>query len=143
MSGDRRHLPHKVREAGRIVSVAAIVAIGARTEGRHEVLGMQVGTSKIEPFWTDFLRTLTRRRRRGVKLVISDAHEGLKAAVRKVISASWPRGRGHSMCHLRVHAPADQRRVVADQQRERSPKIARLMDEAEDDSLAQLSFPKK
>ena len=67
----------KVREAGRIVSVAAIIAIGANTDGRREVLGMLVGASEAEPFWTDFLRTLTRRGLRGVKLVISDAHEGL------------------------------------------------------------------
>ncbi len=66
-----------MREAGRIVSVAAIIAIGANTDGRREVLGMQVGASEVEPFWTDFLRALTHRGLRGVKLVISDAHEGL------------------------------------------------------------------
>ena len=93
----------KVREAGRIVSVAAIIAIGANTDGRREVLGMQVGASEAEPFWTDFLRTLTRRGLRGVKLVISDAHEGLKAAVRKVISATWQRCRVHFMRNLLVH----------------------------------------
>ena len=154
----------KVRQAGRIVSVAAIIAIGANSDGRREVLGMQVGASEAEPFWTDFLRSLTRRGLRGVKLVISDAHEGLKAAVRKVISATWQRCRVHFMRNVLVHAPAGQRRmvsaliatifaqetettardqwrIVADQLRERFPKIARLMDDAEDDVLAHMAFP--
>ncbi len=156
----------KVRQNGRIVSVATIIAIGANTDGRREVLGMQVGASEAEPFWTDFLRTLTRRGLRGVKLVISDAHEGLKAAVRKVISATWQRCRVHFMRNLLVHAPKGQRRVVsalvatifaqtseraardqwrtvADQLRERFAKIGKLMDEAEDDVLAHMSFPKE
>lgn len=156
----------KVRQAGRIVSVAAIIAIGANSDGRREVLGMQVGASEAEPFWTDFLRTLARRGLRGVKLVISDAHEGLKAAVRKVISATWQRCRVHFMRNVLVHAPAGQRRMVsaliatifaqeteaaardqwrtvADQLRERLPKIARLMDDAEDDVLAHMGFPRE
>ena len=70
----------KVREAGRIVSVAVIIAVAVNTDGVREVLGMAVGPSEAEPFWSDFLRSLTRRGLRGVKLVISDAHEGLKAA---------------------------------------------------------------
>ena len=77
----------KVRRAGRIVSAAVIVAVGTNTEGRREVLGLAVGPSEAEPFWTDFLRSLARRGLRGVKLVISDAHQGLKAAVAKVLSA--------------------------------------------------------
>ncbi len=156
----------KVRQAGRIVSVAAIIAIGANSDGRREVLGMQVGASEAEPFWTDFLRSLTRRGLRGVKLVISDAHEGLKAAVRKVISATWQRCRVHFMRNVLVHAPAGQRRMVSaliatifaqeteaaahdqwrtvmEQLRERFPKINRLMDDAEDDVLAHMSFPKE
>jgi putative transposase len=156
----------KVRQAGRIVSVAAIIAIGANSDGRREVLGMQVGASEAEPFWTDFLRSLTRRGLRGVKLVISDAHEGLKAAVRKVISATWQRCRVHFMRNVLVHAPAGQRRMVSaliatifaqetepaardqwqtvtEQLRERFPKIARLMDDAEDDVLAHMGFPKE
>ncbi|TSD81668.1 IS256 family transposase, partial [Mycobacterium sp. KBS0706] len=70
----------KVRQAGRIVSVAVIVAVGANTDGRREVLGLDVGPSEAETFWTEFLRGLARRGLRGVKLVVSDAHEGLKAA---------------------------------------------------------------
>lgn len=67
----------KVRQAGRIVSVAVIVAVGANADGRGEVLGLDVGPSEAETFWTDFLRSLARRGLRGVKLVISDAHEGI------------------------------------------------------------------
>lgn len=69
----------KVREAGRIVSVAAIIAVGANTAGRRGVLGMQAGASEAEQFWTELLCSLTRRGLRGVKLVISDAREGLNA----------------------------------------------------------------
>jgi len=74
----------KVRQAGRIVSVAVIIAVGVNTDGVREILGAAVGPSEAEPFWTTFLRTLTRRGLRGVRLVISDAHLGLKAAVAKV-----------------------------------------------------------
>jgi putative transposase len=70
----------KVRQAGRIVSVAVIIAVGVNGDGRREVLGMDIGASEAETFWTGFLRNLTRRGLRGVKLVISDGHEGIKAA---------------------------------------------------------------
>ena len=83
----------KVRQNGRIVSVAVIVAVGANADGRREVLGMQVGPSEAETFWTDFLRGLARRGLRGVKLVVSDAHEGIKAAVSKVMNCTWQRCR--------------------------------------------------
>jgi transposase-like protein len=83
----------KVRHDGRIVSVAVIIAVGVNSAGRREVLGMTIGASEAETFWTDFLRKLARRGLRGVKLVISDAHEGIKAAVSKVLSASWQRCR--------------------------------------------------
>jgi transposase-like protein len=83
----------KVRQAGRVVSVAVIVAVGANTDGRREVLGMDIGPSEAETFWTTFLRKLTRRGLRGVKLVISDAHEGIKAAISKLLNATWQRCR--------------------------------------------------
>ena len=83
----------KVRRGGRIVSVAAIMAVGVNADGRREVLGMEIGTSEAEAIWTEFLRKLTRRGLRGVKLVISDAHEGIKAAVTKVLCATWQRCR--------------------------------------------------
>jgi putative transposase len=79
----------KTRDAGRIVSVAVIVAVAVNTDGQRQVLGMRVGPSEAEPFWTEFLRSLMRRGLRGVKLVISDSHEGIKAAVAKVLKATW------------------------------------------------------
>jgi transposase-like protein len=81
-----------VRRNNRIVSTAVIIAIGVNTDGRREVLGMDVGPSEAETFWTEFLRKL---RRRGVQLVISDAHEGIKAAVSKLMNATWQRCRVH------------------------------------------------
>jgi transposase-like protein len=87
----------KARRDHHIVSVAVIVAMAVNTDGRREVLGMTIGNSEAEPFWTEFLRSLTRRGMRGVKLVISDAHEGLKAPITKVLSATWQRCRVHFM----------------------------------------------
>ena len=81
----------KVRQNGRIVSVAVIVAVGVNSDGRREVLGMDIGPSEAETFWTAFLRKLARRGLRGVKLVVSDAHEGIKATVAKVLNATWQR----------------------------------------------------
>jgi putative transposase len=156
----------KVREAGRIVSVAVIIAVAVNTDGRREVLGLEVGPSEAEPFWTKFLRSLTRRGLRGVKLVISDAHEGLKKAASKVLSATWQRCRVHFMRNALAHVGAKQRqmvaaairtaftqetpaaarkewRAVADRLRGRFPKLGELMDEAEDDVLAHMSFPKE
>ena len=155
----------KVREAGRIVSVAAIIAVAVNSEGRREVLGLAIGPSEAETFWTDFLRSLTRRGLRGVKLVISDAHEGLKAAIAKVLNATWQRCRVHFMRNALAHVAKDQRemvaaairtafvqedyesavaqwRQVADSLRPRFEKLAELMDAAEQDVLAFMTFPK-
>ena len=87
----------KARRDHHIVSVAVIVAVGVNSDGRREVLGMTTGNSEAEPFWVEFLRSLTRRGLRGVKLVVSDAHEGLKAAITRVLSATWQRCRVHFM----------------------------------------------
>jgi putative transposase len=155
----------KTREAGRIVSVAVIVAVAVNTDGQRQVLGMKVGASEAEPFWTDFLRSLTRRGLRGVKLVISDGHEGIKAAIGKVLKATWQRCRVHFMRNALAHAAAGQRRmvsaaiatafaqdsaeaardqwrVVADQLRGKFPKIGALMDSAEHEVLAYMTFPR-
>ncbi len=94
----------KVRRGGRVVSVAVIIATGANSDGRREVLGMEIGTSEAEAIWTGFLRKLTRRGLRGVKQVVSDAHEGIKAAVSKVLCASWQRCRVHFMRNVLAHA---------------------------------------
>lgn len=154
----------KVRQNGRIVSVAVIIAVGVNSDGRREVLGMDIGPSEAEPFWTEFLRKLARRGLRGVKLVISDAHEGLKAAITRVLCATWQRCRVHVMRNALAHAGKSGRRVVsafmatafaqndaeaarqqwrrvADQLRSKLPKLAALMDDAEADVLAYMGFP--
>jgi putative transposase len=87
----------KVREGGRIVSVAAIIAVAVDTEGRREIVGLHLGPSEAETFWSSFLKGLLKRGLRGVKLVVSDAHEGLKAAIRRVLGATWQRCRVHTI----------------------------------------------
>ena len=154
----------KVRRDHQIVSVAVIVAVGVNTDGRREVLGMVTGHSEAEPFWVEFLRSLARRGLRGTKLVISDAHEGLKAAITKILSATWQRCRVHFMRNAMAYAGKTQRRIVsawigtafaqddasaarkqwrevADQMRPRVPKLAALLDKAEEDVLAYMGFP--
>ena len=103
----------KARRDHHIVSVAVIVAVGVNTDGRREVLGMTVGHSEAEPFWVEFLRSLARRGLRGTKLVISDAHEGLKAAITKVLSATWQRCRVHFIRNALAYAGKTQRRLVS------------------------------
>ena len=155
----------KVRQTGRVVSVAVIIAVGVNADGRREVLGMDIGPSEAETFWTAFLRKLTRRGLRGVRLVISDAHEGLKAAAARVLHATWQRCRVHFMRNALAYAGKSGRRVVsafiatafaqddaeaakaqwrrvADQLRPNLPKLAAFMDEAEADVLAYMTFPK-
>jgi putative transposase len=154
----------KARRDSHVVSVAATIAIGVNADGRREILGMAVGLSEAETFWTEFLRSLARRGLRGVKLVISDAHEGIKAAVSRVFSATWQRCRVHFMRNVMAHSGKNGRRVVsafiatafaqddaqaarsqwrkiADQLRPKVPKLAGFLDEAETDVLAYMSFP--
>ena len=85
----------KVRHGHHTVSVAVIAAVAVNTDGRREVLGITTGHIKTEPFWTEFLGMLARRGRSGVKSVVSDAHEGLKAAITKTLGAIWQRRRVH------------------------------------------------
>lgn len=155
----------KSRQAGRVVSVAVIIAVAVNTDGVREILGVATGPSEAEPFWTDFLRGLTRRGLRGVKLVISDAHEGLKAAASKVLKTSWQRCRVHFIRNALAHVGKGQRqavlamintifvqesaeaasaqwRIVADQLRPKFPKLAAMMDDAEHEVLTFMSFPK-
>jgi putative transposase len=99
----------KQREGARIVSVAAIIAVTANTDGRREIVGLQIGPSEAETFWSTFLKSLARRGLRGVKLVISDADEGLKAAIRRVFDASWQRCRVHWMRNALAHVAKTQR----------------------------------
>ena len=173
----------KVRQTGRIVSVAVTVAVAVNDQGRREVLGMAIGASEAETFWTEvlgmaigaseaetfwteFLRLLARRGLRGVQLVISDDHKGLKAAVTRILGATWQRCRVHFARNLLAHAGRQGRRVVsafvatafaqedadsakvqwrqvADQLRPKVPKLAVLMDEAEHDVLAYMTFPRE
>jgi putative transposase len=156
----------KVREAGRIVSVAVIVAVGVNTDGRREVLGVATGASEAEPFWKAFLRSLADRGLRGVKLVVADDHKGLRAAAAKVFSATHQRCRVHWLRNALAHVPPKQRpaavamlktifaqdsaetahgqwRQVADALRERFPRLADLMDGARDDVLAYMAFPRE
>jgi putative transposase len=78
----------KVREAGCLASIAVIIAVAVNPDGVREVLGMAIGPSEAEPFWTSFLRSLMRRGLRGVKLVILHAHVGIKAAVATVLESA-------------------------------------------------------
>jgi putative transposase len=155
----------KVRQNGGIVSVAVIIAVGVNADGRREVLGMHIGPSEAETFWTELLRKLRRRGLRGVKLAISDAHEGIKAAGSKLMNASWQRCRVHFLRNALAHAGKSGRRVVsafiatafaqdngeaakaqwrkvADQLRPTLPRLAAFMAEAETDVLAYMTFPK-
>ena len=156
----------QVREQGRIVSTAVIIATAVNTDGRREVLGMATGPSEAEPFWTDFLRSLADRGLRGVRLVVADDHKGLRAAATRVLHATLQRCRVHWMRNLLGRVPPSRRamvaamlrtifaqdtqeaaheqwRKVADGLRERFPKVAELMDGAEHDVLAHRAFPRE
>ncbi|OYV66504.1 MAG: IS256 family transposase, partial [Acidiphilium sp. 21-66-27] len=154
----------KQREGGRIVSVAAIIAVAVNTDGRREIVGLHIGPSEAETFWSTFLKSLVRRGLREVKLVISDAHEGLKAAIRRVMGASWQRCRVHWMRNALSYVPKGQQsmvsaalrqafiqpdrvsasqtlRHVADQLRGKWPKLGAFIDDSETDVLAHMDFP--
>ncbi|HEX2185702.1 MAG TPA: IS256 family transposase [Chloroflexota bacterium] len=155
----------KVREQGRVVSMAVVVAIGVRASGEREVLGLDVGPSEDGAFWLQFLRGLVARGLGGVKLVISDAHQGLKGASAAVLQgAGWQRCRVHFVRKALALVPKtaaqmvaatirtvfvqpdaqaarEQWRRVADSFRGRFPRLAALLDEAEADVLAYLAFP--
>ena len=155
----------KVREGGRIISRAVIVAVAVNSDGKREVLGIATGPSEAETFWTDFLRSLADRGLRGIKLVIADDHKGLRAAARRVFNAGLQRCRVHWMRNALAHAPAKQRaavaamlktifaqetkaeaaaqwNVVADALREKQPKLGAMMDASREDVLAYMDFPK-
>jgi putative transposase len=154
----------KEREGGRIVSVAAIIAVAVNSDGRREIVGLGVGPSEAEPFWSSFLKGLVKRGLKGVRLVVADAHEGLRHALTRVLGATWQRCRVHWMRNALAHVPKGQHtmvaaairqaflqadpdaarqtwRHVADQLRPRWPKLAGLMDESEHDVLAYMNFP--
>ena len=156
----------KVREGGRIISRAVIVAVAVNEDGKREVLGIATGPSEAETFWTDFLRSLADRGLRGVKLVIADDHKGLRAATRRVFNATHQRCRVHWMRNALAHAPAKQRTAVAamlktifaqeskadaeaqwdtvaNALREKQDKLGTFMDASRDDVLAYMDFPRE
>src|SRR6056297_2258669 len=99
----------RVRDSGRIVSRAVIIAVAVNEDGRREVLGVGTGPSEAETFWIEFLRSLADRGLRGVKLVVADDHKGLRAAARRVFNATHQRCRVHWMRNALAYAPAKQR----------------------------------
>ena len=158
-------LTQKVREAGRIVNVSVVVATAVNSEGRREIVGMDVGTSEDGAFWLAFLRSLVARGLGGVELVVSDAHQGLRDAIATVFGgASWQRCRTHFMTNLLTRVPrraqpwvatmvrtiyqqpspqevhAQLERVIA-QLQDPFPQVASLLGEAGADVLAFSSFP--
>ena len=154
-----------VREHGQVVSKAVVIATGVRTDGHREVLGVDIGDSENETFWTEFLRDLKDRGLAGVRLVISDAHAGLRGAIRRVLQgAGWQRCRVHATRNMLGHckhqhrgmvaalirtifaqpdakAARTQLRAVVDQLEPVEPKVAELLQAAEDDLLAYATFP--
>jgi putative transposase len=157
----------KIREGDRVMSMAFVVATGVRETGEREVLGFDVGLSEDEAFWKAFLRSLVARGLKGVKLAISDAHEGLKAAIAAVLQgASWQRCRVHFMRSLLSHVPKHAQAAVAalvrtifvqphkkhaliqlgkvaESLRGQYPKAAEILLAAQDDILAHMSFPRE
>ena len=155
----------KVRQNHRVVSMAVVIAIGVRETGEREVLGFAVGASEEASFWLEFLRSLVRRGLRGVRLVVSDAHEGLKTALSQALSgATWQRCRVHFMRNVLAHVTRADRSVVAaalrtifaqpdrasagqqldlvaEKMAPRWPKASELLREAEEDVLAYMAFP--
>ena len=155
----------KVREEGRVVAMAVVMAIGVKESGEREVLGLDVGPSEDGAFWLQFLRGLVARGLKGVRLVTSDAHEGLKGAIAAVLQgASWQRCRVHFVRNALALVPKsaqqmvaatirtvfvqpdadsarEQWRRVADSFRPRFPRLAALLDAAEEEVLAYLAFP--
>lgn len=154
----------KVHEGGRSIGRAVIVAVAVDEDGKREVLGVHAGHSEAEVFWTEFLRKLARRVLRGVKQVIADDHEGLRAAARRVFDATHQRGRVHWLGNALARAPAEQRTAMAailktifaqetnadaearcgavpDALREKQPGRGALMDASRDDVLVYVDFP--
>jgi putative transposase len=158
---------HKIKEGGRVISVATVVAVGVSEAGHRSVLGVDTGPSEDHSFWVAFLRSLVHRGLKGVRLVTSDAHEGLRQAIAKVLSGTqWQRCRVHFMRNLLSVVPkAAQETVaaivrtvfsqpdhgsamaqlkdVAEMLQPRFPQAADLLEDAAEDLLAHLHFPRE
>ena len=154
----------KVRDGGRVVRKALVIAHGVHETGRREILSIDVGEAETEAFWTEFLRGLVKRGLVGVQLAISDAHAGLKAAIAKVLGCAWQRCTVHFLRDCLGHARKDQHGLLAAlirpifnadslaQARDRLSeavahldgrlgKVATLLEDAEPDILAFYAFP--
>ncbi len=154
----------KVRDGGRVVRKCLVIAHGVHESGRREVIGMAVGECESEAFWREFLRSLRARGLAGVRLCVSDAHAGLRAAIAKVLSVPWQRCTVHFLRDCLGHARAEQQPMLAalirpifnqddrDQARDRLseavahlegklPKVASLLEDAEEEVLAFYAFP--
>jgi putative transposase len=154
----------KVRDGGRVVAKALVVAHGVHETGRREILSIDVGEAETEAFWTAFLRGLVKRGLTGVQLAVSDAHAGLKAAIAKVLGCGWQRCTVHFLRDCLGHARKDQHGLLAalirpifnadsfDQARDRLSeavahldgrmgKVAAMLEDAEPDILAFYAFP--
>jgi transposase-like protein len=154
----------KVRDHGRVVSKALVIAYAVHETGVREVIGLDVGEVESGAFWTEFLRALKKRGLSGVRLAVSDDHEGLKAAIARVLSCPWQRCTVHFVRDMLYHCRRDQRGLVAaalrevfnaenqEQARERvthviarleavAPKVCRLLEDAEEDLIAFYAFP--
>jgi putative transposase len=154
----------KVRDHGRVVSKAAVVAYAVHESGVREVIGLDVGEVESGAFWTEFLRSLKKRGLDGVRLAVSDQHEGLKGAIARVLSCPWQRCTVHFLRDMVMHCRRDQRNLVAaalrevfnaesqQQARERvshvlerlasvAPKVCELLEAAEEDLIAFYLFP--
>ena len=158
-------LTQKVREGGRIVNVACVIATGVNANGSREVLGMDVITTEDGAGWLAFLRSLVARGLAGVQLVVSDAHEGLKGAIEAVLAgASWQRCRTHAMRNLLTKVPKSSQSMfatlvrtifeqpdgeqvwaqharVVEQLRQRFPEPAAMLVDMAPDLLAFTAFP--
>ena len=154
----------KVRDRGRVVSKAVVVAYAVHESGIREVIGLDIGEVESGAFWTEFLRSLRKRGLDGISLAISDQHEGLKAAIARVLGCAWQRCTVHFLRDMVMHCRRDQRGLVAaalrevfnaedrDQARERitnvlerlqavAPKVCELLEAAEEDLIAFYCFP--
>jgi transposase-like protein len=154
----------KVRDGGRVRRKCLVIAHGVHESGRREVIGLDVGEAESEAFWREFLRDLVRRGLTGVQLAISDAHEGLKAAIAKALGCPWQRCTVHFLRDCLGHAGRDQHgalaalvRPIFDQQdpgsardrlseavaalEGRLEKVAEMLERAEEDILAFYDFP--
>src|SRR3954468_2751077 len=159
---DAKHV--RVRDRGRVLSKALVIAYGVHDTGRREVIGLDLGEVESEAFWIEFLRGLRSRGLSGLRLVVSDHHEGLKTAIARIPAAPWQRCCVHFVRNMHGHCRPSQRGMVSaalrevfnapdeaearrrvtaliDRLADQVPKVCQLLEAAEDDLLAFMAFP--